>query len=151
MKTLNKLFLGISLLVTCLTFASCDQMIWNEADDRYAASVLQGDWYVRFVNNATVDCPYYEGDRFIFNGRELHVIGDGGMNEFGLWDVENRRLFIDFNNDGRDDIEARIVSINNSKVVLNVNDYTFRTTYQLGLERGKFYYNNQKHAQRKLH
>lgn len=151
MKRFGKYVIRVAIVAVCCFLFSCDEMVWDESDDRYAESVLQGDWYVRFVNNATVDCPYYEGDRFIFNGYDLHVIGDGGMNEFGQWEVDNRRLYIDFNNDGREDIEARIVSINNSRVTLNVMDYTFKTSYKLGLARGTYYYSKQKKVQRNQH
>lgn len=131
MKNLwTKTFKGLLIIITIFTLNGC------EDDDWMTRSDISGTWRIAEVQTFGGRCPYWEGDRLIFdyNGN-FTAYGQNDFVEYGYWDVNRDVIQIDFNNDGRTDVIATIGSLDHGYLRLDVTDRLYGSEYTLRLTR----------------
>ncbi len=138
MKTLKtQLTLCLMALTTLLVFSGCDDDIWWEA----GSADVYGEWRIAEVTGS-YDCNYRPGDYWVFyaNGRFL-AEGDGGLYETGNWERRGRTIYIYFNS-YEPEVLARVRSLDDYYMILDVDDYTYGSRYTLRMVRQSYYYSD---------
>ncbi len=125
------MLLPVWALMLALSSCEGDVYIYSGTEEFVA-----GSWQVGDVRPYSGECPYYPGDLMVF-GRdgEYQCIGSNGFSEWGIWGVQSKRLYVDFDDDGYAEVEAKIRDINSGYMNLFVKDYTYMSEYELMLVR----------------
>ena len=138
MKTLKtQLTLCLLALTTLLVFSGCDDDIWWEA----GSADVYGEWRIAEVTGS-YDCNYRPGDYWVLygNGRFL-AEGDGGLYETGSWERRGRTIYIYFNSYDPE-VVARVRSLDDYYMILDVDDCTYGSRYTLRMTRQSYYYSD---------
>lgn len=129
-EKLKKALLALTLLAVTLPFSSCS------TDDWWTSETLEGRWRIVEVGFGYGECPYRPGDRWEFYGNgEFHSWGFNGFEEYGVWDVSNRTVYISFDAYGPNDIACHLRNIDDQYVAMDVDDYSYGSRYTLRMVR----------------
>lgn len=121
----NSIF-PLLLIISTFTFSSCEEDCW----------FIDGEWRIVEVARYHGECPYYIGDILTFYpDGEFYVRGSHNFHERGYWDVVGHHLYIDFDGDGHDEIRAKIRQGDADYMVLDAEDYSYRSEYTLRMVR----------------
>lgn len=127
---MNKIkFLALILLSAFwMIFSSCDSDDWRMERD------LVGIWRI-VETSGNLQCPYRRNDLFEFTyDNSFYAWGDG-LNEEGVWHIDNWKCFVDFDFDGRDDLVGHIRQFDHDYLVMDITDYFYQTRYTLRMIR----------------
>lgn len=130
MKTTRTHFAVLfTALISILTLTSCDPDFWGSSN-------VEGTWRIVEVSGYS---NYRTGDywELRYNG-DFYAYGSGNLNESGYWDRYGRTLNIRFDGSGAD-MQAYVRQYEGDYMVLEVNDYSFQTSYTLRLTRQSYY------------
>ena len=119
-------YLILLLSVFSVFFASCD------SDDWFYQRDLEGVWRIVETSGPS---PYQRNDHFEFAPNGSFYAWGRSLEEEGVWDVYDRRLCIDFDFDGYDDLVAPIRQLDHGYLHLDVHDYDYDIRYTLRLVR----------------
>lgn len=129
-KLLQRTYIFVIVLVSTFAMTACD------TDDWWTRETVSGTWRIVEATPYSGECPYRYKDymEFLYEGT-FYAYGDFGLDESGYWDVSRDIITIDFDGDGRSDIAAQIVQLDDYYMVLDVTDYSFNSDYTLRLVR----------------
>lgn len=134
MEKQKHLLMHLILSAICLlTLTGCEEDWW---DARHTD--VFGDWRIVEVTGS-YNCNYRPGDYWTFytNGGFM-AQGYDGLYESGSWDRRGRELYIYFNS-YNPEIVAYVRSIDDDYMVLDIDDYTYQSSYTLRLVRQSYY------------
>lgn len=119
------------LFLTALALSSCES-----DDDWMMRESISGIWRLVEVEDYSGNSPYRPNDRlnFRYDG-VFESRGSQGFEEYGYWDVGRDVITIDFDGDGRSDLVAQVLHLEDSYMVLDVTDYGYECNYRLRMLR----------------
>lgn len=127
---LSKTKVLLFIFVSTLALTAC------EDDDWWTRESISGTWQIVEVTDYTGACPYYSGDYMEFRSSGYYyAYGRNNFNESGYWDVSQDMMTIDFDGDGRTDLAAQIMQLQDYYMVLYIVDYVYGADYTLRLMR----------------
>lgn len=122
--------MSIFTMIMLCTLTSCEEDDWMTRSD------ISGSWNIVEVTEYSGQCPYWEGDRLVFDyDGHFTAYGRNGFSESGLWDVSHDVIQIDFDSDGRTDVIATIESLDHGYLRLDIDDRSYNSKYTLRLNR----------------
>lgn len=131
MKRLRNKLTGCLLALCCIaTLTACDEDWWIGFDD------ITGEWRIVEVTEYST---YQTGDYWRFYNSGRFSASGFNLGEQGYWDTSGRRIYFTFNSYGDTEMEAYVRSYEGDYMVLDVNDYSYGTTYRLRLVRTSYY------------
>lgn len=106
------------LSLTVLQFSSCVE------DDWWIEDAISYRWHINDIYLRYGQCPYMLGDEFCFYpDGQLEIYGRNHFYESGYWEVDDDRLSIDFNRDGREDMVGRIEEMSDRYMTVDFKDF----------------------------
>lgn len=127
---LSKTKVLLFIFVSTLALTAC------EDDDWWTRESISGKWQIVEVTDYTGACPYYSGDYMEFHSSgNYYAYGRNNFSEIGYWDVSQDMMTIDFDGDGRTDLAAQIMQLQDYYMVLYIVDYVYGADYTLRLMR----------------
>lgn len=128
----NKILTLLLMLTSLFTLSACDEEDW------WAIDTINGSWRVVSTDGYYMP-PYQNGDIFYFSpSGDFEARGAGGLNEYGYWEVQSRRILITFDHSGSQ-LSAYIRQLDDQYMELDVTDYDYNQNYTLRLVRYSYY------------
>ena len=122
----------ILTVFSLLTLTGCEEDWWDSR-----VNDLTGTWHI-VEATGNRDCNFVPGDSWIlYPSNEYVAVGAGGFYEHGDWERRGRKIYIYFQSPNPE-IVAYVRNLDDDYMVLDVDDYTYQSSYTLRMVRQSY-------------